>query len=31
MPVQFDLVAPFQPAGDQPGATEKILAGFLAG
>src|SRR5262245_39687831 len=31
MQVQFDLVAPFQPAGDQPQAIEKIAAGFLAG
>ena len=27
MPVHFDLVSPFQPAGDQPAAIEK-LAGF---
>src|SRR5436853_3641963 len=31
MPVQFDLVSPFQPAGDQPAAIEKIASGFLAG
>src|SRR5689334_12022386 len=30
MPVQFDLVAPFEPAGDQPQAIEKIASGFLA-
>src|SRR5260370_41285979 len=31
MSVQFDLVAPFQPAGDQPAAIEKLASGFLAG
>src|SRR5437660_10048810 len=31
MPVHFDLVSPFQPAGDQPQAIEKLAAGFLAG
>ena len=31
MPVQFDLVSPFQPAGDQPEAIEKLTSGFLAG
>lgn len=31
MPVQFDLVAPFEPAGDQPQAIEKIVSGFEAG
>src|SRR5438477_1356433 len=31
MSVQFDLVSPFQPAGDQPAAIEKIVAGFEAG
>src|SRR5476651_1043774 len=31
MPVEFQLVAPFQPAGDQPAAIEKLASGFLAG
>src|SRR5213078_2519397 len=31
MTVQFDLVSPFSPAGDQPQAIEKIASGFLAG
>ena len=31
MPVNFDLVSPFQPAGDQPAAIEKLTSGFLAG
>jgi excinuclease ABC subunit B len=31
MPVHFDLVSPFQPAGDQPAAIEKLASGFLAG
>src|ERR1022692_2693206 len=31
MSVHFDLVSPFQPAGDQPAAIEKLAAGFLAG
>src|SRR3989441_7118533 len=31
MPVHFELVSPFQPAGDQPAAIEKLAAGFLAG
>ncbi len=31
MPVQFDLVSPYQPAGDQPHAIEKLASGFLAG
>src|SRR5476651_1109980 len=31
MPVEFQLVAPFQPAGDQPAAIEKLVSGFLAG
>src|SRR3954454_12853436 len=31
MPVSFDLVSPFQPAGDQPAAIEKLTAGFQAG
>ncbi len=31
MPVHFDLVSPFQPAGDQPAAIEKLTSSFLAG
>lgn len=31
MAMPFDLVSPFQPAGDQPAAIEKITAGFRAG
>src|ERR1035438_3470691 len=31
MAVHFDLVSPFQPAGDQPRAIEKLTAGFNAG
>src|SRR6266446_6944686 len=31
MPVNFQLVSPFQPAGDQPAAIEKLTSGFLAG
>src|SRR5215831_13991831 len=31
MPVHFDVVSPFQPAGDQPQAIEKITSGFQAG
>src|SRR5580765_6316788 len=31
MAVQFDLVSPFQPAGDQPQAIERLTSGFLAG
>src|SRR5438876_11671722 len=31
MPVHFQLVSPFQPAGDHPAAIEKLAAGFLAG
>ena len=31
MPVHFDLISPFQPAGDQPQAIEKLASGFLAG
>jgi excinuclease ABC subunit B len=31
MPVHFDLVSPFQPAGDQPQAIDKLAAGFRAG
>ena len=27
----FQLVAPYQPAGDQPGAIEKLVAGFESG
>src|SRR5258708_37906909 len=31
MPVNFQLVSPFQPAGDQPAAIEKLASGFRAG
>jgi excinuclease ABC subunit B len=31
MPIPFQLVSPFQPAGDQPAAIEKLVAGFTAG
>ena len=31
MSVNFTLAAPFQPAGDQPAAIEKLTAGFNAG
>src|ERR1700682_4214377 len=31
MPVPFQLVSPFQPAGDQPAAIEKLVTGFTAG
>jgi len=31
MSVQFDLVSPFQPAGDQPQAIDKLASSFLAG
>ena len=31
MPVDFKLVSPFQPAGDQPQAIEKLTTGFRAG
>ena len=27
----FQLVSPFQPAGDQPQAIEKLIAGFESG
>ncbi|WP_439645399.1 hypothetical protein [Lacticaseibacillus nasuensis] len=27
----FDLVSPYQPAGDQPQAIDKLTKGFLAG
>ena len=28
---RFELVSPYQPAGDQPQAIEKLVAGFDAG
>src|SRR2546421_12744189 len=31
MPAKFELVSPFQPAGDQPQAIEKIVSAFKAG
>jgi excinuclease ABC subunit B len=31
MPTPFQLVSPFQPAGDQPQAIEKLNTGFTAG
>jgi excinuclease ABC subunit B len=31
MPIPFQLVSPFQPAGDQPAAIEKLVASFTAG
>src|SRR6476661_4723097 len=31
MPAHFQLESPFQPAGDQPHAIEKLVAGFTAG
>src|SRR5437867_7307132 len=31
MPAHFQLESPFQPAGDQPQAIEKLVAGFTAG
>ena len=31
MPVNFTLASPFQPAGDQPAAIEKLTSGFNAG
>src|SRR5947209_8569595 len=31
MPVPFQLVSPFQPAGDQPQAIDKLTSGFQAG
>src|SRR4051794_24067383 len=31
MAARFELVSSFQPAGDQPQAIEKIVAGFEAG
>src|ERR1700722_9612850 len=31
MPAKFQLVSEFQPAGDQPQAIEKLVAGFSAG
>src|SRR5438046_7311841 len=31
MDIPFQLVSPFQPAGDQPAAIEKLVAGFTAG
>ena len=31
MSVQFNLVSPFQPAGDQPAAIDKLASAFLAG
>src|SRR6266568_7293871 len=31
MPVHFQLVSPFQPAGDQPAAIDKLVEGFRAG
>src|SRR5712692_6796592 len=31
MAATFDLVSPFQPAGDQPQAIEKLAAGFRSG
>ena len=30
-PDRFQLVAPYQPAGDQPQAIEKLVAGFQDG
>lgn len=31
MPAKFELVSPYQPAGDQPRAIEQLVAGFRAG
>src|SRR6266436_9785790 len=31
MSIPFQLVSPFQPAGDQPAAIEKLVTGFTAG
>src|ERR1700730_5079361 len=31
MNIPFQLVSPFQPAGDQPAAIEKLVTGFTAG
>src|SRR6266436_9336088 len=31
MAAQFELSSQFQPAGDQPGAIEKLVSGFCAG
>jgi len=31
MPIDFKLESPYQPAGDQPGAIEKLTSGFRAG
>src|SRR5258708_358862 len=31
MAIPFQLVSPFQPAGDQPAAIEKLVTGFTAG
>src|SRR5207253_2500485 len=31
MSANFQLVSPFQPAGDQPQAIEKLVTGFQAG
>src|SRR5438094_563798 len=31
MDIPFQLVSPFQPAGDQPAAIEKLVTGFTAG
>src|SRR5579863_5716309 len=31
MPESFQLISPFQPAGDQPQAIEKLTSGFRAG
>src|SRR5947208_4495962 len=31
MPAKFELVSNFQPAGDQPQAMDKLVAGFRAG
>jgi excinuclease ABC subunit B len=31
MSIPFQLVSPFKPAGDQPAAIEKLVAGFAAG
>src|SRR5436190_20185463 len=31
MPAKFEIVSPFQPAGDQPQAIEKLVAGFHDG
>ena len=28
---RFQLVSPFEPAGDQPAAIERLVAGFEAG